>query len=36
MIMMISDRIDGRADISPLGYVALFAAMFVLAWVIAG
>jgi len=34
--MMMSERIDGRADISPLGYVALFAGMFVLAWVMAG
>jgi len=38
MIMMMTDRIDGRtrADISPFGYVALCAAMIVLAWVMAG
>jgi len=35
MIMM-SERINDRADISPLGYIILLAVMFILAWVMAG
>jgi len=36
MLMTLSNRIDGNADISPFGYTVLFVALFTLAWLIAG
>jgi len=34
--MTLTNRIDGNADISPVGYAVLLVALFSLAWLIAG
>jgi hypothetical protein len=36
MLLTLNNRIDGKADISPVGYAVLLVALFTIGWLIGG